>query len=679
MLRKIFRVTILFVLLINLSITPQDNVFTSFDLQRLRYAKEISISPDGKYIAYTVLTPRPLTDGPGKHYEYLFIYDLEESKSYGVVGNKVNVKSIGWTADSKHITFLAMLGTDRYTQIYQVQIDGGDPRKITNSLTSVIKYQLSSNGYDLAYTCKEVIDEKKKELLEKGFDAEIFEEECRDRTLYLLNLKSASMAARKLTTGVTVFDFKWSSDGKMIAAFIADKNLVDYSYMFKRVYLIDPTTGERKLHLDNPGKIDEMAWSPNSKHIAFIASSGLNDAVAGSLFLTEVPNNKIFEELRNYAENFEGSIREVAWKDSNTVLFMAEEGVDISLNEQKIGGKERRILIKPGKVVFDKFIVHEDLLSFAGNTAEHPNELFTFTLIDNKLSKLTDLNPWLANIKFGKQEKITYKAKDGLEITGILFYPVDYDELKKYPLIVHIHGGPESMRTNGWQTYYNRWGQIACGQGFFLFMPNYRSSSGRGVDYTMEGFGKLVGKEFTDVIDGIDYLIAQRLVDKDRVGIGGGSYGGYFSAWGATKFTDRFAAAVIFVAVTDQVSKMLTTDIPYEDYYVHWGIWIHENEDLIWERSPVRYAKDSKTAALVLGGTKDTRVHPSQSLEIYRALKLHSNAPVRFVRYPGEKHGNKKNTSRLDYNLRTMRWFDYYLKSENPKDEMPDKYLNIEN
>ncbi|UCH66222.1 MAG: PD40 domain-containing protein, partial [Ignavibacterium sp.] len=164
MLRIFFQVTILFILLINIPISSQDNIFTSYDLQRLRYVKETSISPDGKFIAYTVLTPRPLTDGPGKHYEYLFIYDLEESKSYGVVGTKVNVKSIGWTADSKHITFLAKLGTDRYTQIYQVPLDGGDPRKITNTLTSVIKYQLSSNGYDLAYTSYEVIEEKKREL-----------------------------------------------------------------------------------------------------------------------------------------------------------------------------------------------------------------------------------------------------------------------------------------------------------------------------------------------------------------------------------------------------------------------------------------------------------------------------------------------------------------------------------
>ena len=194
----------------------------------------------------------------------------------------------------------------------------------------------------------------------------------------------------------------------------------------------------------------------------------------------------------------------------------------------------------------------------------------------------------------------------------------------------------------------------------------------------MKGFGDLVGGEFNDVIDGIDYLIAKGLVDKDKVGIGGGSYGGYFSAWAATRFTDRFTAAVVFVGIGNQVSKRFTTDIPYEDYLVHWGFWTYENEDLVWERSPVRYVKGSTTSTLILGGKNDARVHPSQSLELYRGLKLHGTAPVRLVRYPGEAHGNRKNTSRLDYSLRTMRWFEYYLQSDEPKNEMPNKYLEIE-
>ncbi|MBT8382469.1 MAG: prolyl oligopeptidase family serine peptidase, partial [Ignavibacteria bacterium] len=549
---------------------------------------------------------------------------------------------------------------------------------ITNSLSSVLQYGISSDGNQLAFVATSLKSKEKKEFIDKGFDAEIYEEEYLDRNLYLLQLKSQMMEPRQITSSVSVFDFQWSPNGTQIAAFIADKNLVDYSYMFKKVYLIDPLTGEGTLQLNNPGKITQMKWSPDGKHIALIASSGVNDAVTGSLIITQVPNSKKFTELKNYASGKELSIRNIYWKDENTILYRSEEGVDISLSEQGIEDAERKILIKPGMVSFGSFDVNNDLISFAGNNSKHPSELYTFSLTDKKLRKLTDINPWLNKVQLANQEKIIYSARDGLEIQGILFYPLNYEEGKKYPLIVHIHGGPEYSNSNGWQTAYNRWGQIAAAKGFFVFMPNYRSGSSRGIDFTMAGYGDLVGAEFNDVIDGIDYLITEGFVDKDKVGIGGGSYGGYFSAWAATKFSNRFAAAVVFVGIGNQVSKMLTTDIPYEDYLVHWGVWIHENEDLVWERSPVRYVKGSTTPTLILGGKNDTRVHPSQSLELYRGLKLHSNAPVRLVRYPGEGHGNRKNTSRLDYSLRTMRWFEYYLKEDHPKSQIPEKYLNVE-
>ncbi len=669
---------LLLMFFITAAFTAQENTFTSYDLLRMKYVVETSVSPDGNYIAYTIHVPRPLSDESGSDYRYLSVYNINKNTSHGILANKINISSIAWTPDSKFITFRAKLEDDKATQVYQISPEDIEPIKLTSLETSVIKYEFNQNGYDLAYIALTPKVPQKVELLDKGFDAEIYEEEYRDRTLYVLNIKSGSAAPKQLTEGVSVFDFKWSPDGKQIAAFIADKNLVDYSYMFKDVYLIDPATGESKLHLDVPGKIDQMAWSPDGKRIAFIAASGINDAVTGSLFITEVPNRKMFEEIKNYADGLELSIRKVQWKDDNTVLFLSEQGVDITLSEQGIDDDERKILIQPGKVVFTNFSLSGDLISLAGNIWQHPSEVYAFTLTDEKLSKLTDLNPWLSNVQLGKQEKITYDARDGLEIQGTLIYPVDYEKGEKYPLICMIHGGPEGAFQNGWQTYYHRWGQIAAANGFFVFMPNYRAGSGRGVDFTMKGFGDLVGAEFNDVIDGIDYLIAKGLVDKDKVGIGGGSYGGYFSAWAATRFTDRFAAAVVFVGVTDQVSKRLTTDIPFEDYFVHWGFWTYENEDLVWARSPVRYVKDSKTPTLILGGKEDTRVHPSQSLELYRGLKVHGVAPVRLIRYPGEKHGNNKNTSRLDYNLRTMRWFEYYLQSDEPKNEMPNKYLDIE-
>jgi dipeptidyl aminopeptidase/acylaminoacyl peptidase len=202
-----------------------------------------------------------------------------------------------------------------------------------------------------------------------------------------------------------------------------------------------------------------------------------------------------------------------------------------------------------------------------------------------------------------------------------------------------------------------------------VFYPNYRGSTGRGVEFSKLDHGDPAGKEFDDIVDGVDHLVASGLVDKDKVGITGGSYGGYASAWGATYYTERFAASVMFVGISDAVSKIGTTDIPEEMYLVHHRLRPWENWDLFLKRSPIYYVEQARTPTLILGGKDDTRVSPSQSLELYRLLKLVGKAPTRLVQYPGEGHGNRRAASRYDYNLRMIRWMEHYLKG--PGGELP--------
>lgn len=677
--KKLFtsRIAVIFFVLLPLTLlNAQTRSLTPDDLFKIKNVNETIFSPDGKMIAYTLSVPRPLNEEPGSNYSNLFVYNIEEQENVGLLANQVTVSSIQWDSESERIYFLAKLGEQKSNQIYYVDADGGSPKLVTNEISDVLAFKISPDGKNIAFVRLEEKSKGKQQMLSKGFDAEIYEEEFQHRNLYLMNLKDKTV--KQLTTASSVFEFEWSPDSKNIAAAIADKNLVDDSYMFKRLYVIDTETALKYKLVDNPGKLTQFSFSPDGTKLAFVSASSVNDAVSGSLFICEVPNTKQFSQLRNYTEGFEGSVIMVKWKDDNTLLFSSEEGVDITLREQKIDQKQSRFIIDPGRVVFRNFDFINNMICFAGNTKSHPNELFLFNTETSEITKLTNHNNWLENVKLAKQEMIEYSAKDGLKIQGVLIYPLNYEQGKKYPLITYIHGGPEAAVQNGWETSYGSWGQFAAAKDYFVFMPNYRASSGRGVEFTMAGFGDLAGKEFEDVIDGIDFLIQKGFVDKNKVGIGGGSYGGYFSAWAATKYTDRFAASVVFVGISNQISKRNTTDIPYEDYYVHWGFWTHENEQLVWERSPVRYAHQSKTPTLILHGKEDPRVHPSQSLELYRALKLHGKAPIRLVFYPGQGHGNSKNTSRYDFLVRTLEWFDYYLKSDYPKDRLPSKYLDFD-
>jgi dipeptidyl aminopeptidase/acylaminoacyl peptidase len=211
-------------------------------------------------------------------------------------------------------------------------------------------------------------------------------------------------------------------------------------------------------------------------------------------------------------------------------------------------------------------------------------------------------------------------------------------------------------------TWYSSAGQTAAARGFAVFFPNYRGSTGRGVAFSKMGQAGYAEAEFNDLVDAVGHLVEIGLVDRDRVGITGGSYGGFASGWGATGLTEHFAASVMFCGVSDLISKFGTTDIPKEMYLVHARSQPWENWQWFLQQSPIYHAPNAKTPILILHGKDDPRVHPSQSLELYRYLKTAGQAPVRLVLYEDEEHGNTKAASRYDYNLRLLRWMEHYLK-----------------
>jgi dipeptidyl aminopeptidase/acylaminoacyl peptidase len=205
-----------------------------------------------------------------------------------------------------------------------------------------------------------------------------------------------------------------------------------------------------------------------------------------------------------------------------------------------------------------------------------------------------------------------------------------------------------------------------------VFLPNYRGSTAYGTAFSKEHQGDYAGKEFDDLVDGKRALVAQGITDPLRTGITGGSYGGFASAWGATRYSQEYAASVMFVGISNNLSKFGTTDIPNEMYLVHELKWPWEEWDRLLQRSPIYYAGQAETPLLIMHGAEDTRVSPTQSYELYRNIKVRKpDTPVRLVLFPGEGHGNQKAAARYDYNLRMLDWFDTYLKTGDRTAELP--------
>jgi dipeptidyl aminopeptidase/acylaminoacyl peptidase len=448
--------------------------------------------------------------------------------------------------------------------------------------------------------------------------------------------------------------------------------LIDDNYTNSQ-YQIYGLNGSLKQSFRTEGKLGMASWSPDGKKVAIIGAEDINDPSAGRLFVGNADNGNLTEYLKNYM----GHMSHVDWTDDNSLVYIGQVNMTSEIGIINTKNSENKQLLKQDLAVVKGLSIDnggQNIISISGSSS-HPQEVVS--IIDGSVKRLT-YSIDLSGVEFPKQVAVTYEARDGLEIGGVLIYPNDYSKGKRYPMIMMIHGGPEAHISNEWKDRYSNPIKYAASKGYVVFSPNYRGSTGRGVEFSKMGQADYAGAEFNDLVDAITHFDKIGLIDKDRVGITGGSYGGYASAWAATALSEHFAASVMFVGISNQLSKFGTTDIPMEMYNVHARNYPWDKWQWMLERSPIYHTDKAKTPILIMHGKEDTRVNPSQSMELYRYIKTRTETPVRLVFYPGEGHGNKKSAAQLDYGKRLMRWMDFYLMEGNGIDEMPPYDLEHE-
>jgi dipeptidyl aminopeptidase/acylaminoacyl peptidase len=641
---------------------------------KVRAVTQAAVGPDGRQVAYALSVPREIgVDEDGPAWSELHVVD-GEGNSRSFVTGKVNIGGVEWFADGREIAYLAKRQGDDTRKLYRIPLYGGESRAAVTLKSDITAFDLSTDGRRAALLAGEPESEALKAQKKHGFTQKVYEEDWRPVQLWIQDLADERAQPRLVPVEGSVQAVQWSPSGDRLALLVAPRQLTDDSLVFTRVRIVSPE-GRVLGTVDNPGKIGGLSWSPDGEHLAFISAEDKHDAQQGRLFVV----GKNGGAWRDLLPGLEGHVIDVEWRDASTLLFLSHEGVQARLGEVGIdGGAQRTLLAAEGPVWTSFDLARDGTAALTGSTPQQPSEAFLLAPGGTAPRRLTDSNPWLADVRLAEQEVIRYRARDGLEIEGLLMRPLAHQGARvppaaRVPLIVAVHGGPEAHYSNLWLTGYSQPLQHAAAQGYAVFLPNYRSSTGRGVAFSKQGFGRPGMEEFDDVVDGIDHLIEIGLVDGDKVGITGGSYGGYASAWGATYYSERFAASVMFVGISDQASLVTTGDIPWEQNLVHWGTWPWENPELYRQTSPITHAQKSNTPTLILHGEADPRVPAMQSYMMYRYLKLAGQAPVRLVLYPGEGHGNQRAASRYDYSLRLMQWMDHYLKG--PGGEPPPYQL----
>ncbi|MDE0863842.1 MAG: S9 family peptidase [Rubripirellula sp.] len=645
------------------------------DIAHLEYVTGAEMSPNGKHIAYLLAVPRrPLQDDDGSAWYELHVMDRQTGVTRPFITGEVSISSPQWSPDGKSIYYTSKRSDDKMKSLYRIPIDGGESVRVLGTPTSMGSFDISDDGNHVAFLAKEEQDDAIQDLEDEGFNQEIYEEDWLPTRVWVAALEGDSgrdakqPKPRMLDLNGSAISVLWNPDGDELMVVLAPTPSVDDSYMQKRVFVVNAESGKVIRSLNNPGKLGQVSWSPDGEHLAIVSAVDIHDPEEGRLMVTSVHEESGLVDL---IPGLKAHVHTISWKDNSTLYWLAAEGITSRFGIVTLEGDVTDLLAPggDGDPVFKEFTASDDHNAFAflGSAATYPTEIFLSDKASQKPQRMTDSNPWLKDKTFARQTVVTWKGEDGLELQGILIYPLDYVSGQKYPTIMYVHGGPESHESNAWLTSYSRPGQVAAGRGFAVFYPNYRGSTGRGVEFSMMGQSDAAGKEFSDLIAGVDHLIDAGITDPDAVGVTGGSYGGYASAWCSTFYSDRFAASVMFVGISDNVSKVGTTDIPEEMFLVHHRKHLWDDWNYFLESSPIRHIEKNQTPTLIMHGKEDPRVHPSQSLEFHRHLKTLKQAPVRLVLYEGEGHGNRKAAARFDYNLRMLRWMEHFLKDKAEK------------
>jgi dipeptidyl aminopeptidase/acylaminoacyl peptidase len=479
---------------------------------------------------------------------------------------------------------------------------------------------------------------------------------------HLFVVSVASGNVTQLTNGAwDVTGCDWSPDGTRL---IVSGNAEPGADLQRELNLYVVDLAGNRHRMGGGLTLSAPAWSPRGDLIAFIAPNGLDAGLLERLWvvpLTGEPprcltgsfdlavNDSVITDMRA------GHSSRLAWSsEGDRVFFLASgPGVtslyssDLEGNVRHEAGGQRRI--------FD-FDVASGVLVFAASDTNNPGELHLMT--QGAEARLTDMNPWLRDRYIAQPERHQFTAPDGWMIEGWVLKPAGLDPGKVHPLLLQIHGGPHGQY--GWAFFHEL--QVLAGMGYVVLFVNPRGSDGYGERFRREVVRDWGGKDFADLMSALDQIIARTgYVDTNRLGIGGGSYGGYMTNW-AIGQTDRFSAAVSMRSIANLVSEYAQHDI------VLWGalelgLPPYPDTDELWKRSPIRYVQKIRTPLLLTCGEMDLRCAISQSEEMFGAMRLLGKT-VELVRFPEESHDLSR-SGRPDRRVERLRriagWYERFL------------------
>ena len=619
------------------------------------------IAPDGSRILYT------LTHADMKANE-----SRSEIWMVPTVGGKPRRFTSGksdrapeWSPDGQWIAFLAVrgdagpgggtvgksgAGETAKAQVYLISAFGGEAEKLTDSKTGVTAFAWSPDSRKIAYVAQRPLGDAEEKRQKDKNDAVVVDTNFRFSHLWVIDVESRQ-ATEIVKSDLVISDPQWAPDGKRLAYTAhptprADDGLLSDIWITSA----DGSGSPRKL-LDNEGPDSSPRWSPDGNWIAFSSRDGKNGILGfPHLFVVSPEGGK----PRAVAPDFDGSPTNVQWsRDSQTLYFEAAQRTNRHIFSVPFNGGTVKQLANGDAVHLGLSRAGSaDKLAFTRSDLLHPTEVFSGP-VDSPV-KRTDHNAQIKDLALGRGEVIRWKSKGGMEIEGLLIYPVGYKAGQRYPLLAGIHGGPSGVWSQAFPSSWANYAHVWAGKGWVVFLPNVRGSSGYGEKFLLANVRDWGGGDYQDIQTGLDELVKRGIADPDRMGQSGWSYGGYMTAWTLTQ-TPRFKAVMVGAGLTNMFSMYSTNDLQrlLEGYF---GATPWNDLNAYSRASAMSFIKQAKTPTLIMHGQGDTRVPIGQAQELYMGLRK-NNVPVQLVLYPREGHGLKEPRHQLDKMEREYAWF----------------------
>ena len=648
-------------------------------------ASGAALSPNGQRVVYEVSR----TNWKSNAFERdLWIAD-RAGNTHLLTAQEKSSSGAKWSPDGRWVAFVSdRPGQVAETkadsrQIYVIDPTGGEARQVTKLEDGVDGFEWAPDSKTIAFTTKDPVSKAQKDRVERYGEYTVIDGDERMTHLWTVDVTAAPVVApakdksspsaaptppfgvpeaHRLTEGdgFSVLGFSWAKDGGKIA-FAASKDGQLKNGGTTTVYVV--TVADKKVTklVTTPGPNTNPQFSPDGSEVAFVTADGAQYFFYANQKIAVVP--VAGGKPRVVSGSFDEDARLLDWSEKG-IYFAALQKTAAHLYLLNAATGEVVQVTHPDDAVANGFSFSKDFsqVAYRAATPNAGGEIYVAsTTGTGTAEQITHLGDAMKSYTLARREVVHWKSGDGATVEGVLLKPADFDAKKKYPLLVVIHGGPTGVDQPvvNPDRYYPVEQFIA--KGALVLRPNYRGSAGYGAAFRALNVRNLGVGDYADVISGVDYLISQGFVDKDRVGSMGWSEGGYISAF-ITASSDRFKAVSVGAGISDWMTYYVNTDItPFTRQYLKATPW--DDPEVYKKTSPITYIAKAKTPTLIQQGDRDKRVPVPDSFELRQALE-DKGVPVKMVLYHGFGHPIDKPKEQRAVMEENLHWFGHYIWGE---------------